>query len=236
MNSIDGHVFLGNSKYMKQNPDELISEMDRFGVSASVVVAPPPGPFYEEANKFVADSALRFQNRLIPLFRVNPLLEGELDRIREVLDEGVFKGIQLDPTNDGYGVGNSVMDPIAEIAAEKRSPVYIHSGDSIFCPPEAVTDFADKFEGVNFVTNYSMRAPRAAKNCRNLYLMTYPFPTIAFQRGRAEDFDLDRLIFSSDSPLNSLELELKRVELAHLEKENSEKILGGNLRRIIKVE
>ena len=149
------------------------------------------------------------------------------------MEEGWFRGVQLDPTNDGYGVGGALMEPIAEVAGEKGVPVYIHSGDSILCPPEAVADFANRFGGINFVTNYSSRAPRASKDYGNLYLMTRPFPTLAFQRGHAEDFDCDRLIFASDSPVGSPELELKSVELAHLNPEIGEKILGGNLRRIM---
>ncbi len=236
MKVIDGHAFLGSSRYMSQSPDELIAEMDRLGVSASVVVAPPPGPFYAEANEFVGDAALRFPGRLIPLFRANPHLEGEAERLRAALEEDGFRGVQLDPTNDGYEVGSSIMEPIAEVAGEKGAPVYIHSGDSIFCPPEAVADFADRFEDVNFVTNSSRRAPRAARDCRNLYLMTCPFPTLAFLRGHAEGFDLDRPIFASDSPIGNLELELKRVELACLDQKIGEKILGVNLRRIMKVD
>lgn len=233
MKVIDGHAFLGSSKYMSQSPEELIAKMDRLEVSSSVVVAPPPGPFYTKINEFVGHAALRFPGRLVPLFRANPHLEGETERLRVALEEGGFRGVQLDPTNDGYGVGGSLMEPIAEVAGEKGVPVYIHSGDSIFCPPEAVADFADRFEGTNFVTNYSSRAPRAAKDCGNLYLITRPFPTLAFQRGHGEDFDCDRLIFASDSPIGNLELEMKAVELACLNPKIGEKILGGNLRRIM---
>jgi len=232
MKVIDGHAFLGSSRYMSQSPDELIAEMDRLGVSASVVVAPPPGPFYAAANDFVREAARRFPGRLAPIFRSNPHLDGEAERVRSALEDG-FKGIQLDPTSDGYGVGSSIMEPIAEVAGEKGAPVYIHSGDSIFCPPEAVADFAKRFGGVKFVTNSSRRAPRAARDCRNLYLTTCPFPTLAFQRGHAEGFDLDRLIFASDSPIGNLELELKGVELACLDQKIGEKILGVNLRRIM---
>jgi uncharacterized protein len=233
MKVIDGHVFLGSSTYMSQSPEELIDGMDRLGVSSSVVVAPPPGPFYTKMNEFVGQAALRFPGRLVPLFRANPHLEGETERLKTALEEGGFKGVQLDPTNDGYGVGGALMEPIAALAGEKRVPVFIHSGDSIFCPPEAVADFANRFEGTNFATNYSSRAPRASKNCENLYLMTRPFPTLAFQRGHTEDLEYGRLIFASDSPVGNLALELKSVELGHLDPEGGEKILGGNIRRIM---
>jgi predicted TIM-barrel fold metal-dependent hydrolase len=65
--------------------------------------------------------------------------------------------------------------------------------------------------------------------------MTRPFPTLAFQRGYADNMDLNKLIFASDSPLGNLELELKRVELSELEQETREKIIGGNLRRILQI-
>ena len=52
MKIIDGHVFLGKTVYVEQSPGDVLSNMDRLGVDASVVVAPPPGPFYDEANEY----------------------------------------------------------------------------------------------------------------------------------------------------------------------------------------
>ena len=234
MRVIDGHAFLGRSVYMEQSSEALIAEMDRLGVDVSVVVAPPPGPFYEEANSYVMRSVGEHPGRLAALFRANPHLDGQVERFRETLGQGCV-GLQLDPTNDGYGVGSPRMDPLVEAAGEEDMPVYIHSGDSIFCTPEAVADYAARFKDVNFVTTMSRRAPRAAMGCDNLYLMTRPFPTLAFQRGHHEGFDLDRIIFASDAPLSSLEVEMRAVELAGLEGDLREKILGSNLSRIMRV-
>jgi predicted TIM-barrel fold metal-dependent hydrolase len=231
---IDGHAFLGRSVYMEQSAEALIAEMDRLGVDVSVVVAPPPGPFYEEANSYVMRSVAEHPDRLAALFRANLHLDGQVEKFREALGQGCV-GLQLDPTNDGYGVGSPRMDPLVEAAGEEEVPVYIHSGDSIFCPPEAVADYAARFKGVKFVTTMSRGAPRAAKGCDNLYLMTRPFPTLTFQRGRHEGFDLDRAIFASDAPLSSLEVEMRAVELAGLEGDLREKILGGNLGRIMRI-
>jgi predicted TIM-barrel fold metal-dependent hydrolase len=231
---IDGHAFLGRSFYMEQSTEALIAEMDRLGVDVSVVVAPPPGPFYDDANGYVMRSVAEHPGRLAALFRANPHLDGQVEKFREALGQGCV-GLQLDPTNDGYGVGNPRMDPLVEAAGEEGVPVYIHSGDSIFCPPEAVADYAARFKDVNFVTTMSRGAPRAARGCDNLYVMSRPFPTLAFQRGYDEGFDLDRVIFVSDAPLSSLEVEMRAVELAGLEGDLREKILGGNLGRIMRV-
>jgi predicted TIM-barrel fold metal-dependent hydrolase len=234
MTIIDGHVFLGKTIYMEQSPETLIANMDKSSVDLSIVVAPPPGPFYTEANAYVLEAVKKHPGRLAALFRANPHLEGEVDRFRGALEQG-FSGLQLDPTNDGYGVGAPMMDPLIEAAKENRVPVYIRSGDSIFCPPEAVADFASRFQEVDFVTSQSRRAYRAVKGCGNLYLMTRPFPTLAFQRGYADNIDLDRIIFASEAPLGNLELELKGVELSKLEDETRDKVLGSNLRRILHI-
>jgi predicted TIM-barrel fold metal-dependent hydrolase len=232
MRIIDGHAFLGKSIYVEQNTQSLITEMNRLGIEVSVVVAPPPGPFYKDANDSILRNAKTHPKRLAALYRANPLLEGEEVRVREALNSG-FVGIQLNPTNEGFWVGSPVIEPIIQVAEDLKKVVFIHSGDSIFCPPENVADLALKFDRVNFITSMSRRAPRVAKECANLFLMTRPFPTLAFTRGYAENFDLDRLIFATDSPLGTPEIELKRVELAGLEYDVKEKILGGNLQRII---
>lgn len=234
MTIIDGHVFLGQTIYMEQSGETLIANMDRLGVDISVVVAPPPGPFYGEANAYVLEAVKKHPVRLVALFRANPHLEGEDGRFRDALGRG-FSGLQLDPTNDGYGVGSNIMEPVVKVAEEEGVPVYIHSGDSIFCPPEAVADYASRFQEVNFVTSNSRRAHRAVKGCNNIYLTTRPFPTLAFQRGYTDELDLDRIIFTSDAPLGNLDLEMRRVELSRLEDEKRERILGGNLQRILQI-
>jgi len=230
---IDGHAFLGKSIYMEQNSGDLISKMDRLGLKATVVIAPPPGPFYEDANNFIKEKAIEFPDRLIPIFRANPHLEGESERVRIALTDQGFRGIQLDSKNDAYGVGDKIMNPIIQIAKELGVPVYIHSGDSIFCPIKAVADYAGRFGKVNFITNFSQRAYKVAMNKKNLYLMTRPFPTLMFKRGNTISLDIDRLIFTSDAPIGNLELELKRVELSGLDQEAKDKIFGGNLKRLI---
>jgi predicted TIM-barrel fold metal-dependent hydrolase len=235
MKVIDGHAFLGKTVYFDQSPERLVSDMDRLGVDASVVVAPPPGPFYHEANRFVASAAQSYSGRLVALYRSNPLLKGEAEKVRDALTDKGFVGVQLDPTNDGYGISGSAANQVISLAGEHGVPVYIQSGDSIFCPPEYVADLASNFENVNFVTRMSSRAPRAAKACSNLYLMTHPFPALAFQMGHSEGFDLNRLIFASESPVGSLDVEMKAVELAGMDQITKEKLLGGNLQKILEL-
>ena len=234
MTIIDGHIFLGKTIYMEQSGETLIANMDRLGVDVSIVVAPPPGPFYEEANAYVLETVKKHPGRLAALFRANPQLEGEDGRFRDALGRG-FSGLQLDPTNDGYGVGNDIMEPVVKVAEEERVPVYVHSGDSIFCPPEAVADYASRFREVSFVTSQSRRASRAVKGCGNIYLTSRPFPTLVFQRGYTDELELDKIIFASDAPLGNLDLEMRGVELSGLEDETREMILGGNLQRILQV-
>ena len=235
MKVIDGHAYLGKSVYMDQSPDRLISDMDRLGVDLSVVVAPPPGPYYRDANEYVSAAARSSRGRLAALYRANPLYKGEEERVDEALRGGGFVGIQLDPTSDGYGVNGQASRQVVAVAERHGAPVYVHSGDSIFCPPEYVADLASSFENLDFVTDRSARAPRAAQACSNLFLMTYSFPATAFQRGHTEGYDLDRLIFASESPVGSLDVEMKAAELAGLDETTREKVLGGNVQRILKL-
>lgn len=228
---IDGHTYLGSTAYMKQTPESLIADMNRLGVDQAVVTAPPPGPFYDEANSHVMDAFRANPDRLIPLIRVNPLLDGAVEKLEEALHSG-FKGVKLDPTNDGYGVSGR-LDPVVEKAQVHGVPVYIHSGDSIFCPPESVAALAASHPDVAFVTDMTRRAPDAAEKVSNLYLTTRQFPLLAFQRGHASRFNLDRLIFASDSPLGSLDVELRAATLAEMEPDVKKRIMGGNLLRLL---
>lgn len=198
MEILDGRVFLGHSVYVRQGPEEVLREMERSGGEASVVVAPPPGPFYEEANMAVLEAVRRYARKLIPLYRANPNLEGEEERARRALGEE-FIALYLDPANDGYWVSEQHLEPLLRVAEEFEAPIYIPSGSSIFSTPEAVADLASNFSDVDFITSMSLRAPRACRGLNNLYLLTHPFPTLAFRRGFTEGLEVERLIFSSDS-------------------------------------
>jgi hypothetical protein len=65
MTIIDGHAFLGKTIYMEQSGETLIANMDRLGVDVSVVVAPPPGPFYGETNACVLEAVKKHKGRLV---------------------------------------------------------------------------------------------------------------------------------------------------------------------------
>ncbi len=226
---VDGHVFLGKSSYMEQPKETIIANMDKHGIDASVVVAPPPGPFYDEANQKVAEAAKNTE-RLIPIYHANPFIEGIAEKVEEALNNG-FKGVKISPTHDGYGIGGPLTDPVVEKAREHGVPVFIHSGDSIFCPPENVAGYTAKHLDVNFVTSMTIRATDAAMTVDNLYLMTSPFPVLSFQR-KQMSFPVDRLIFVSEAPLRSLEVEKRTAEISDLGADY-EKIMGGNIQRII---
>ena len=227
---IDGHVFLGKSSYMEQTKETIIANMEKQGIDTSVVVAPPPGPYYDKANQTVAE-ATKNTKRLIPLYHANPFIEDIAEKVDVALRDG-FKGVKISPTHDGYGIGGPFTDPVIEKARENGAPVYIHSGDSIFCPPENVARYVAKHPDVNFVTNMTRRATDAAITLDNLYLMTYSFPVLSFQR-KQMNFPVDRLIFTSDAPLGSLEVEIRAAAISELGSSDYAKIMGENLLKII---
>ena len=231
---IDGHTFLGKSIYLSQTSNELLKKMDKHKIDFSVVTAPAPGPFYDDANSFVKKEVMKNKDRLIALYRTNPCVKGTVEKLRSNLDNGVFKGIKLDPTNDGYGVGN-FLDDILVVAEDFNVPVYIHSGDSIFCPPESVAEYAKKHPKISFITPRSRRAPQAAEHVNNLYLMSRPFPAVTFQRGNLDYFEIDKLIFISDSPIGNHKVELVAVEQAGLEDKVYQKIMSENIKQIFDI-
>ena len=67
--------------------------MDRLGVDISVVVAPPPRPFYGEANACVLEAVKKHPGRLAALFRANPHLEGEDERFRDAQVRGARRHV-----------------------------------------------------------------------------------------------------------------------------------------------
>lgn len=246
---IDAHVFIGESIYFRRGKftfEELLKVMDENNVDMAVIVAPPPGPYYDSGNTYVYE-ATRKSDRLIGVYRLNPWFgASELEKAERSIVEWGFKAIYIDPQNESFSIVSPIVKPVIELASKLEVPLYIKSSPSQFYSPEGVVLLAYMNQNVNFITGQSSvaaflstRSPMA-KDLKNLYLETYPLRgghqgIDTFLKRIPETMDPNRLIFSSQMPFGHVTIELKTIELTGVIEEYKRLILSENIKRLLKI-
>ncbi len=133
----DAHVHLGNDiDGMRGDFDEMTALFDANGISRCFFFCmdePDRVPAFRAANDRTLEFAERSQGRYVPFCRLD-LTEGPLEEATRSLDRGA-RGIKLHPRAQKFDVGDSRLDGVFAIAAERRVPILIHGGRGL--PPIA---------------------------------------------------------------------------------------------------
>ena len=226
--------------------EELLSLMDRNGID-TVVATPPYSSIgvdrtYDEANAFIADTMKRAPERVLGFYRVNPHILGDaLERIEEGVKHQGFRGVKLHPRNEAFAINSEdLVFPIAELASRLRVPILFHTGDPDtygFAQPTLVGDLADTFPDVTIIIGHMGKrlfedAILVARWFDNIILET------SFRSPReiirsVKRVGADRVVYGSDMPFGIPEIEMMKIGLCDISREEKEEVLGGNMFRIL---
>lgn len=247
---IDALTYVGESVYLKRRftAEDLIEMMDTNGIDMAVVTAPPPGPDYQRANEGVYEAVRKYPDRLVGFYKINPWFkEAELERAERAVREWGFRGFKLDPKDDSFHVGTSIVKPVMELAEMLEVPIFFQTGDSSFCPPEAIAFMAPSFPKVTIImshTDLGVRLatyPRLSEDLKNIYFGTYPLR--GGHKGidrflrliTSRTIDPKRVVFTTEMPFGHPKFELKVIELSNLDEEAKKLIMGENIKRILRL-
>jgi len=118
------------------SPESLIKDMDEAGIDKSILLtvdyglAPglsKPKFSIEEYNKWVADAADQYPDRLIAFAGVDPRRKNAVEILENAVQEWGMNGLKLYPPC-GFYPNDKIVTPLWEKANELEIPVMVHSG------------------------------------------------------------------------------------------------------------
>ncbi|MCW5977610.1 MAG: amidohydrolase [Bryobacteraceae bacterium] len=234
---IDAHCHAGSGQAMsapwttRGDPEVTLRHMEEAGIDRTVIF-PISNDEYEKPNQEVAEICGRYPGKFIGFAKHDPRTEA--GRIRAMLRREVeslgLKGLKLHrlPTRE-------VLDTVAELGI----PILYH--------PEKVANFhmiASEYPRIPFIMahlgNFAshdwtehIAAISVARQYPNVYLDTSSVVFFKFLEMAARDAGPDKLVFGSDGPELDSRVELYKVKLLKLAPADEQKVLGGNILRLL---
>jgi predicted TIM-barrel fold metal-dependent hydrolase len=250
---VHNHVFKYQQTvygYYGQPMEELMERMDKNGTDKALIFPGPPEFFpesFKEANNYIIEAVKKFPDRFIGSCMTTPVW-GKLaiEEIERCAKAGLI-GVKLLPHHHGYyAIDGEIMDPMMEKIAELGLILTTHSDfDHKKCSPYQVIRLAERFPKVTIMmahmgmnSDNTASVPDLVKDHKNLILDTSAAPNLPYDVFvKPMQIVPDQVVFGSDTPTLSPEVELKKIEVAEelygLTKEQKKKILGENAARIL---
>lgn len=216
---IDGYCTCGDERETQLSAAELLDQMVAAGV-ARAVIAPDDREIAlmnEAGNARIAQIAGRSDGRLIPACSVNPWHGRDGVNLLARAVAGGARMLVLAPALQGFNACDELADPLIEAAAQRRVPIYIHTGPHSMGAPTQVAMLAMRHPDARMIlahcgsTDYGWDMPTVlGLRLENLWF------ELSFVRpwavpGYAKLSDESRLIFASSAPRNDLRFELDQL-------------------------
>lgn len=244
---IDVHAHIGVSwlawsdRFM--NVDEMIKLWDKYHVDKACVNSWSINYDPVGGNKEVFEAVKRYPDRLIGFAVVSPrhgrkAVEKEIDRC---INDYAMKGLKLHPKGNEFHADSKIVDPAIEKAIQYDIPVLFHSDAGEYAHPSRLGNLARRFPEAKLIMGHMgeeawLEGIYVAKEHKNIYLDNTGSPPLwlVIQTAIQECSD-ERIVWGSDSPIYNIAAELAKVTHAQIPEESKEKILSGNIRRLLKI-
>lgn len=153
---VDGHCHLGHGRLKRQSADELLREMDRWGVDRAVICPVEEQIILHnhEGNLAMLEAMRAHPDRFVGFAVANPWYgEKAVEELRWALGEGL-RGLKLDSARQGFFLCSPLVYPLLEVVAEWGLPVYCHTATPIYALPMQLRWLAAEFPQVPFIMGH----------------------------------------------------------------------------------
>jgi uncharacterized protein len=221
-------------------PEKVVALLDQAGIDSAVIMTYTDLPGLNPAAlEYIVEAAGRFPGRLVPFVRLNPNYTDQVPGlVRRAVELGV-RGVKLHPTTTlAHPAGEATLALLRQ-CADLGLPALFHCGDDPYTTPQALGLAAAAVPGCAVVLAHmggylhAEEAIGVAEACPNVYLETSAMPYPELIRTAVERVGADRVVFGSDGPGCNPALELAKVRDLGLPAADTDKIIGGNARRLL---
>lgn len=237
----DAHAHVGcDIDASRVTAAQLVGRLDLLGVSRAVVFPmndPRQGVCFRHPNDLVWAAHLRYPDRLVPFFRLNPNFPSREEYVRRV-GQG-FRGVKLHPRSQSFRIAGEAAMEVYSWAEADGLPVLLHTGRGAGDVVREIRAVIDAFPSLRLILGHSalQDLPECCAQCGNCDWVI--FDTSTLDRDRLRELflrtDPHKIAYGSDIPFGDQAEELVRVlevaAEAGLDDEALALVLGGNIRR-----
>ncbi len=214
MIAIDTHCHIGKSQNSATGGiegDDLVRGMDRYAISAGIVLPLPSVEDHVGEHDKIARLAERYPGRIFGAVCIRPQLGDEVvyRETKRCVEELGFVAIKFHPMHHGGSPASPRGDTIFQVAREFKLPVMSHTGPGApWALPSMLIPAAQKYPDVAFIAAhsgmeiYAEDAWVAGTVCDNILFdsaWTSPGATMKL----VEAFGASRMMMSTDLPSNN---------------------------------
>ena len=243
----------GHPRARMRTVEDLIASMDKAGVDISITVGWPwaSNEICAEHNDYLAESAIRYPDRIRWLGIVNPAADGAINEITRCVDMDAcgFGEINADGQNFSWSQREHYQDVITAIAA-RGLPVMTHTSEPVghiypgkgLAHPQEILTAIETVPVVRWVLAhwggglpFYELMPEVKVACANV---NYDSAATSFLYDPAvfrhviDIVGIEKVVFGSDWPVLAQGRLIARIREAGLSPDKLEAVLGGNALRI----
>lgn len=237
MKFLDSHVHFKNRNDEILDVEALLKEMDDNNVERVFFL---PATSKPEDNDHLFEVVKGHEDRLIPFAFINPYHADCVERFRYYVEEKGCKGLKLHPVSDAFPADRAyLLDPLIEVCDEYKLHCIIHcTSDAPNSSPLQFERTAKRWPNVTFQMAHmggcwlSNDAIKVCKRNDNIYLDTSTVSLTAVKR--AVKACPDKVLMGTDIPFYHFLIEQTKMKLVSDDEEIRNKIMGDNMRALIK--
>jgi len=215
--------------------ERLVRDMDEHRIAASLTLS-TIGIFHNyAAGNAVTLQAAKANNRLVPMATVNPKdYFGSAADIQAIRKQG-FRVFKFFPAEQGWTIDSAAFGEVLKQLATLKVPVMIntaHAGE-----PSSAGRIASSYPAPVVLCSVSLatlsEAVAVMGELPNVMIETDELHVPGALEMVASRIGADRIIFGSGAPHRSIAASLQYVLSSELSDEDKQRVLGGNIKRIL---
>jgi predicted TIM-barrel fold metal-dependent hydrolase len=234
---IDANTMIGlhPTHKLDMSIERLVAEMDKHGIAAGLILS-TIGLYHSWAEGNAAGlEAAKTNKRLVPVATVNPLKyfgsAGDLQAIRAA----GFRIFKFCPADQGWEVGSAAFRAVLRDLASLKVPVMLDTPQP--GEPSKASQAAADYPAPVVLCSISLdtlaEALELMVDLPQLMIETHELHVPGALKLIADRVGADRIVFGSGAPRRSIASSLHYVLNSELSEEDKQKVLGGNIRRIL---